>query len=248
MLIQTIPMMTVLTSLETAEQSLAITVDGVTLFASIDVYLAMYRYVSFDYCCRHDQSINDFVNAWTSFIRSRGKDFKKVYDAMYASYDPITKYDMTEHSADGVSRGKITDTDTPTGTTTTTNTYTGEEYQRLGRQGADSADYEPFDETLTGSTATNPRTVTTDTTYATGTKTEHEKTHTNDQTASVDSTTVTGNEVTEHVLTRSGNIGVTTSQQMIQSEIDLRRFQFLAEIVAEFAKMSFMLSWGVSDG
>lgn len=34
----------------------------------------------------------------------------------------------------------------------------------------------------------------------------------------------------ERVLTRSGNIGVTTSQQMLQSELDLRKYDFFAMI------------------
>ena len=38
------------------------------------------------------------------------------------------------------------------------------------------------------------------------------------------------NEHTNHYLTRSGNIGVTTSQQMLESELELRKFRFYDRI------------------
>lgn len=45
-------------------------------------------------------------------------------------------------------------------------------------------------------------------------------------------TTTSGDsEKNQRDLTRSGNIGVTTSQQMIQSEIDLRRFNLFEEMM-----------------
>lgn len=40
-----------------------------------------------------------------------------------------------------------------------------------------------------------------------------------------------------HVLTRSGNIGVTTSQQMLQSEIELRQYDFYASIFKDLDKV-----------
>lgn len=43
------------------------------------------------------------------------------------------------------------------------------------------------------------------------------------------SSTQTGTEKNKHDLRVHGNIGVTTSQQMLQSEIDLRRFNFMEE-------------------
>lgn len=43
------------------------------------------------------------------------------------------------------------------------------------------------------------------------------------------------NETTAHYFTRNGNIGVTTSQQMLQSEIDLRKYRVLETFIREFA-------------
>lgn len=42
---------------------------------------------------------------------------------------------------------------------------------------------------------------------------------------------------TDHTLTRSGNIGVTTSQQMLQAELDLRVYNFYDSIFADIDKI-----------
>ena len=45
------------------------------------------------------------------------------------------------------------------------------------------------------------------------------------------STTTSGNaDENERILTRSGNIGVTTSQQMLQSELELRKYKLIDKI------------------
>lgn len=52
-----------------------------------------------------------------------------------------------------------------------------------------------------------------------------------------------GNATSVNKLVRSGNIGVTTSQQMIQSEYDLRKFNVLQEFMNDVAKYSLILDW-----
>lgn len=106
------------------------------------------------------------------------------------------------------------------------------------------------------------RITTTDTTYKQGTQETETETFTNRQTETetayddlTDTRTITngntmsGNnsagsvsnahEVTEHFLERSGNIGVTTSQQMIESEIELRYkynlwYMFIREFITRY--------------
>lgn len=56
-------------------------------------------------------------------------------------------------------------------------------------------------------------------------------------------TTPTGNATSVNKLLRSGNIGVTTSQQMIQSEYDLRKFNVLQEFMNDVARYSLILDW-----
>lgn len=56
-------------------------------------------------------------------------------------------------------------------------------------------------------------------------------------------TTPEGNATSVNKLLRSGNIGVTTSQQMIQSEYDLRKFNVLQEFMSDVARYSLILDW-----
>ena len=66
----------------------------------------------------------------------------------------------------------------------------------------------------------------------------------NDSTATVSS----GNETTTHTFTRSGNIGVTTSQQMIESERRVAYFSFfkvlIRDIICETCIIQDHISWG----
>lgn len=52
-----------------------------------------------------------------------------------------------------------------------------------------------------------------------------------------------GNATSVNKLLRTGNIGVTTSQQMIQSEYDLRKFNVLQEFMNDVARYSLILDW-----
>ena len=68
-----------------------------------------------------------------------------------------------------------------------------------------------------------------------------------DSTATVNS----GNETTTHTFTRSGNIGVTTSQQMIESERRIAYFSFfkvlIRDIIAETCIIQDYISWGCDE-
>lgn len=54
---------------------------------------------------------------------------------------------------------------------------------------------------------------------------------------------LSGNDTKEHSLTRSGNIGVTTSQQMIESERELVRFNVIDEFCKELNKEILLSVW-----
>lgn len=54
---------------------------------------------------------------------------------------------------------------------------------------------------------------------------------------------LSGNDTKAHSLTRSGNIGVTTSQQMIESERDLVRFNVIDEFCKELNKEILLSVW-----
>lgn len=54
---------------------------------------------------------------------------------------------------------------------------------------------------------------------------------------------LSGDDTTEHSLTRSGNIGVTTSQQMIESERELVKFNVIDEFCKELNKEILLSVW-----
>lgn len=120
----------------------------------------------------------------------------------------------------------------------------------------------PDDYVETSTTSFDQRKTETTEEYVQNTKTTVTETFTNRQTATTtlynqlqdsrqinNSNTLTGagaggsvtgmHEVEEHFLTRSGNIGVTTSQQMLTSEIELRsmydlKFMFMREFITRY--------------
>lgn len=175
--------------------------------------------------------------ARTAFVLY-GPSWVREYQTLLAQYDPIENYSMTETMTndqtvdsygktstrtDNLSHGisgtetrtpNLTETTTPNLTTTAGNTI----------HGFNSTDGVPS----TGSeqTATGTNTVT-----STGTEgTSHSSTETDTGTSGV----VDGGQDTHtrnYRLTRSGNIGVTTSQQMLQSERDLWMWSYFEKIV-----------------
>lgn len=248
----------------------------------------------------------DFIGTLNSYWQQRRGDYKNMYAALIAQYDPIQNYKVSESGIDGkriddvtdtnTRTGKMTTTDTPTGTTTTTTTPvggttttevpTGTETDTKTLAGGmtttstesrttydNTASYKPTVQTVTeevpnvGNQETNTHSYTnrqTETTeeYIDGTsttvtesftnrKTESETSftnlkdertieHENDQSGSVNGNSIeNAAEVSEHYFERSGNIGVTTSQQMITSEIELRylynlRYMFIREFITRF--------------
>lgn len=60
-------------------------------------------------------------------------------------------------------------------------------------------------------------------------------------------TTAKYNETQTHYFTRNGNIGVTTSQQMLQSELDLRTYRVLETFIKAFADEYLVLIFDPKD-
>ena len=135
-----------------------------------------------------------------------GVKWKKIYDSLVASvYNPIHNYDMEEKRTPDLTRTEtfndVTDERTPD-LSTTNNTDATSKTGVFGFNGTSAKD-----------SATNDGT--SDSTISvTGTDT-------NVKSGSID-TTESGTDT----LTRKGNIGVTTSQQLIESELELRKHDF----------------------
>ena len=139
-----------------------------------------------------------------------------IYATLTAVYNPINNYSMTESGEDtrtntGTQSTSGTRSGTETETPNLTTTATGENNSNGGLFGFNSAESVPSD-----------------TTHGTNTNTNTQSGTVNTETGGTSSTTRTDalTEKNVHTFERSGNIGVTTSQQMIESELELRKKQF----------------------
>ena len=131
-----------------------------------------------------------------------------LWDVANAEYDPIENYRMEEHEET-----------VPTGTESTTDAMTGTDTTRT--QGT-AANNETAN-SVYGFNTTNPVPASVSnqkSDFSAGTTFGHTNTETK---------TFTNRKDTRD-LTRSGNIGVTTSQQMLQSSIELARWNFWLQV------------------
>lgn len=180
---------------------------------------------------------DDTKNTLSKLIKAKYlESWKRLYNALFADYNPIENYALKEEE---ITDRDITDSGTNSNTTDTTNTgketntnntktdttnsnTNSENGNTLNQVYAEDSN-DPVNASKqineNGSTSsgsgntTSEGSETTDTTH-TGKET-NTGTHAN-----------TGTEDTTKTLTRSGNIGVTTSQQMIESEIALRKHNY----------------------
>lgn len=157
-------------------------------------------------------------NLWTHYNAVHLENLRRAFSALSSDYDPISNYDMHEEGADGRKRDKNENKTVPTGT----DTITAKMY-KTGLSSSGEGSLTDKNE----STQTGGRTIT------------NTETPMNTQSVTFDGTTHSGyHEGSEHFLKRSGNIGITTSQQMIQSEIDLRKADLLRDYVQTFMRQA----------
>lgn len=141
------------------------------------------------------------TNKLTPLLYQRfGVKWKKIYDALMTSYAPLENYRMEETRTPD-----LTDVRTPNITRTNDGNNGVTSSANNGVYGFNSTGSQP------NTTASGSQTETID----------EESTETGTET-----TTHTGTETLE----RSGNIGVTTSQQMLESELNLRQYDFFKTI------------------
>lgn len=160
---------------------------------------------------------NPLVKKFKTYNNQMAANLKKGLDAFFSEYNPIENYDNNEES-----------------TTTTgakeenfkkgTNTDTTEVGQGQITTKSDVTSYE-------SNTFADADKVTTDESARTTTTTLGERTDIRTE--------------KEHIDTFKkrihGNIGVTTSQQMIESELELRKRNIIFEYLTEFANMHFFI-------
>lgn len=164
--------------------------------------------------------LREAIRGWSYAMNHSWQQLK---DALYKNYEIIENYDRQEDWTDNATRtdnltqttnGGTTGGGTVTGSNSTTNTHSAKGYN----SGAMVAGEKEQIDTTTSNT-TSDSTTNNSTTVNTGTQ---------------------GNNVTRKGRVH-GNIGVTTSQQMIQAEIDLRVANQLTYIIINQFKQRFLL-------
>lgn len=163
----------------------------------------------------------DFANGDTyimEIIENRfASKWNKIWDAINTAYNPLENYSMEEKRTPDITKETTFDTTderTPDLTKTTNGTGSTTTDSETGIYGFNSSDSNPSG-TIDGN---QTDTITDRTETETGTDT------------STKTGTITDTETGTDTIERSGNIGVTTSQQMLQSEIEIRQYDFFQGI------------------
>lgn len=212
--------------------------DGdIIIYSSVQILRYLNKYLNF-YC------FDNLQESWEYYKNTKWLDYLRVYKAWQADYNPLHNYDRDELEYLTKDEGKTTVTNTPDQTDTTTmpavttsnnytTTYDDTSKDRLTNYTVnkigDGADY-----------------VTTTTTQGQNvSETIHEKE--SKELNNLINETITGDRIdVRHNVTR-GNIGVTTSQQMLQSELDLRKQNLLALFLDDFVFSTCWRGGGVGD-
>lgn len=156
--------------------------------------------------------INDVVKSMFSL------SWTKLWNAMNAEYNPLENYRMTEEEDNTITKDSELNKYKDSSETTTVNA-------KSKTEGNVQNKLVPFGGNASVMTDESDTEATTTTLQA-----DNESKTTHD---GVDSDLIHGTDVVDRELTRSGNIGVTTSQQMLESEIELRKKHYFDAIFAD---------------
>lgn len=160
---------------------------------------------------------NPLVKKFESYNKLMSSNLKSQLDVMKAAYNPIENYDSNEESTTTIG---VKEENFKKGT----NTDTTEVGQGQITTKSDVTSYE-------SNTFADADKVTTDESARTTTTTLGERTDIRTEKEHID-------KIEKRI---HGNIGVTTSQQMIESELELRKRNVVTEYLTEFATMYFFI-------
>lgn len=178
--------------------------------------------------------LQSFIN---EAVYNNAPRYIALLEAFTLDYEPAENYNMIERSVDGHKVADNKSETTPSGTITNTNVQSGSvsrevitSTNQFNNNASNFVNDSKVVETTTPTLATD-----TQTTSYTNAKTTVESTNDRDmsETIALDSgsESITGqSETTKHILTRRGNIGITTTQQMLESEIELKRFELISDL------------------
>lgn len=209
------------------------------------------RRLGYDYT-----SINEGYNRTKYLIEKacydNGPKWIAMLETFASKYKPAENYNMVERSVNGRKVADSTGTTTPTGSISNINSANGniKTVTEFDSNQFNNTDYVKDNRTttLTGPEDSDTYEQVSTTEYNDYTTTS-QSTNKRDMTAAIklDSGTETldnQSETNEHILTRSGNIGVTTTQQMLESEIQLKSMQILETVIEDINKEIALRIWG----
>lgn len=167
----------------------------------------------------------DFLSeAITLWGRKHYRTFSKWYEALQIEYNPLENYDRIETWTDthsdylthsGTESSTASSTDNITGTQTSNNTVNSESINQVSA--FDSSAFSNKDKNNVSDTAA-------------GTTTNNNSSEINSESSGSNSFTDNSDGNVNHNGRMHGNIGVTTSQQMLQSELDIAKWNLIDQI------------------
>lgn len=156
-----------------------------------------------------------------------GNSISHIYKALFAEYNPINNYEVTESGTDNRQMSdNTTDTINKETTDNTTTDFDSDTSNTINNEIKKS-----------GFNVANPVTDTTETNTEVGNTTNNETVERSGTESHTGQSDKTVSETNTHTFQRSGNIGVTTSQQMIESEIQLRKNEFWKIFIDKFVNL-----------
>lgn len=176
--------------------------------------------------------------------------YKAALSMYKETYNPIENYSMTEKEAAGSKRDSMSASST--GGSSSNSSNSGENTSPLQSTSSTTSQTSTFessalrDENSNTTTYTylnnNKSTSSSNASSTSSTEAATTNSFTNSQQSSLGNEYNIGanNEVNDRILTRSGNIGVTTTQQMLQSEIDLKAYNLIEEYFSDIKTKIFL--------
>lgn len=180
-------------------------------------------------------------------------NWNKLADSLFADYNPINNYDMEEHRNINTNSNIESYSSGSNESTEDVNTSSTENSSNSVNNNGEIETNDKEVQKYAGFNSDSPKTVTEADKEGGQSETrignsEESKSTSGTESRSGTSSSVNTSETSgtsaankqEEILTRSGNIGVTTSQQMIQSEIELRKHNLIDIIFGDMDSILFL--------
>lgn len=213
--------------LTTAQKNTFALKKGTTVIKSADDVLN-YFLCTFEYW----KTPSPIETAWAVYESMHHSDFEKALDAWLAEYDPLHNYDGKEKTILLKSEGKTTiidDGESHTAPDSTRNKVTTQATEGAQTETTTENEVTTYDSQTprldNKSTVTSAPTGGEETIYNLKTDTETDNTNTRERTNTTithDGKTYTAHDITINELEKGGNLGLTTSEQLIIQEVEMR--------------------------